>query len=190
MTPEELNACDSRLIIFRYYIAQAIYGFVPFLIANRFGVSMPKVKTFFEAVRANEGASLPIASAGFCWGGRHVLNLSHGLTSPDGKALIDVAFIAHPSGLDFPAEIEKVQKPLSLAIGTNDMMMPFPQVEQAKKIFEGMKEVETEVVIYEDAGHGFAIRADPNNEKQSAQSIEAEDQAVKWFKKHWENTKL
>lgn len=44
----------------------AMYGFMTFLFWNGFGSSWPKVKSFFEAIRNNEAASLGIGSAGFC----------------------------------------------------------------------------------------------------------------------------
>jgi hypothetical protein len=101
----------------RYHILQAIYGFVPFSVMNRFSISMPKVVSFMNDIRCNEGSGLPIAAAGFCWDGKHPFNLAHGPISDSNKILIDVAFTAHPSGLVIPDEIQAVRKPISLAIG-------------------------------------------------------------------------
>ena len=44
---------------------------------------------------------------------------------------------------------------------------------------------ECEVVVYEGATHGFAVRWDPKSERQQRQGEEAEEQAVRWFLKHF-----
>lgn len=61
-----------------YDIGCAMYGFLPFVIRNTFGKSMPKVTAFITAVRKEEGATLPIGAAGFCWRGPHAVNLGYG----------------------------------------------------------------------------------------------------------------
>lgn len=45
--------------------------------------------------------------------------------------------------------------------------------------------VEQEVVIYEGAGHGFSVRIDRTNPKQVEQAVKAEQQAIRWFSKHF-----
>lgn len=61
-------------------------------------------------------------------------------------------------------------------------------VNKIKKIFEGLQDVETEVIVYPGAGHGFSIRADHSMEDGQAvrQATEAEEQAVAWFKRSFE----
>ena len=74
-----------------------------------------------------------------------------------------------------------------MCIGDVDLMTPMKQVDQIKGILEKMKEeVESEVVVYEGATHGFAVRGDRGNEKQKRQGLEAEDQLVNWFLRHFE----
>lgn len=150
-----VNSLTSR----RYSALLIAYKFIPFLIKTRSGVSYPRVTSFMKAVRENEGASLPIAAAGFCWGGQHVMSLARGETASNGKPLVDACFTAHPSNLSIPADFEKTTKPVSIAIGDKDFVMPMKQIEQAKKIWAGKSDVETEIRVYPDALHGFAVRA-------------------------------
>jgi dienelactone hydrolase len=164
---------------------------IPFILFNRFGLSWPKVKPFFEAIRENEGLALPIGAAGFCWGGKHAVHLAHGHLASNDLPLVDAVFTGHPSMLVIPTEIEKIVKPISIAIGDRDMALSMSEVEKVKKALEVRKKegIESEVVVYEGAGHGFCVRADPKNEKCTKQSQDAEDQALSWFKKYFAKTK-
>jgi dienelactone hydrolase len=148
---------------------------------------MPKVRAFFEAVRCDEGQDVPIGAAGFCWGGKHTVNLAHGGLATNGKPLIDAAFSGHPSALDIPGELKDVVTPLSFAMAEKDMALSLAQVEQIRVALKETS-AEHEVVVYEGAGHGFCVRADLNNEKVMEQSIAAEEQAIKWFKKVFSET--
>ena len=171
----------------RYHILQALYGFLPFGLANAFPKSWPKVQPFFAAVRENEGASLPIGAAGFCWGGKHIMHLAEGMTAANGKPLVDAVFTAHPSNLEIPKEIEGVKQPISIANGDKDKVLSMPKLEEVKRILERKEDVKSEVVLYPGAGHGFGVRADPGNEKAVEHGIQAEDQAIKWFKQQFAN---
>jgi dienelactone hydrolase len=164
-----------------YYLGCVLAGAVPFMYSNRFGISWPKVQPFFEAVRCNEGKDLPMGAAGFCWGGKHTVNLAHGGLATNGKPFIDAGFTGHPSALNIPGELKDVVKPLSLALAEKDMSLSLAQVEQIRKALKESS-AEHEVIVYEGAGHGFCVRADLNNEKVMEQSIAAEEQAVNWFK--------
>lgn len=154
---------------------------IPFKYYNGFARSWPKVHTFFEAVRLNEGKDLPIGAAGFCWGGKHTVNLAHGSLATDDRPLIDAAFTGHPSNLDIPGELRDVVKPISFAMAEKDMVLSLAQVEQIRVALKETS-AEHEVVVFEGAGHGFCVRADLNNAKVMEQSIAAEEQAMKWFK--------
>jgi dipeptidyl aminopeptidase/acylaminoacyl peptidase len=82
-----------------------------------------------------------------------------------------------------------VKKPLAVAIGDNDKVLPLKQaheIEAALKVISGLK---SELVYYPGAGHGFAVRADPGNEKQSQQAKVAENQAVKFFSEAFQDVK-
>ncbi|EAL89907.2 hypothetical protein KXW98_001319 [Aspergillus fumigatus] len=168
-----------------YYIAGAMYTMIPFMYFNRFSKSWPIVKSFVAAVRQNEGAQLPIGAAGFCWGGKHTVNLAHGF-EVDGKPLINAGFTGHPSLLNIPGEIEKITIPVSFALGDLDVIVKKPQIEQIKKIMEGGEKV-GEVKVYYGASHGFCVRADRLLKDAEQQATEAEDQALDWFNRHFAN---
>ena len=65
------------------------------------------------------------------------------------------------------------------------MVLPPKSIEDLKKVFEGLPNVETDIKVYPGAGHGFAIRADHSVEDSQAvrQAAEAEEQAIAWFKR-------
>ncbi|EAW10344.1 dienelactone hydrolase family protein [Aspergillus clavatus NRRL 1] len=167
-----------------YYLSCAVSSMVPFMYSNRFSKAWPVVKSFFAAVRQNEGSGLPIGAAGFCWGGKYVVNLVHG-AEVDGKPLIDAGFTGHPSFLKIPEEIEKIRIPVSFAMGELDMVVKKPQVEQIQRIVDS-KGV-GEVRVYSGAGHGFCVRADHVLDNAEKQAAEAEDQALEWFNRHFAN---
>lgn len=178
---------DMRSNPDRYYVACLLYGMVPWRIANGFSVTMPIVKNFFSAVRKNEGEHLPIGAAGFCWGAKHVVNLAHGLATPDGKPLLDAAFTGHPSNIEIPAELESITKPISFALAEKDIQVKAKQIAQIKEVIARFPEAYGgEVKVYPGAGHGFCIRADVLKKDAEAQALEAEEQAITWFQKHFQ----
>lgn len=113
------------------------------------------------------------------------MNLAHDVKAPNGKPLVDAVYTAHPSNLSIPGEFEKVVRPTALGIGDEDIVMGMKSVNQVKDIWAKKPDVETEVKIYPGAGHGFAVRADPNTKDAVRQAGEAEEQAVAWFKKQF-----
>lgn len=171
------------------YIGYAIYYMAPFIWYCRFKDSMPKVQAFFEAVRDNESTqqNLPIASAGFCWGGQHVFALASGeyKSSKSGKVLCDAHFTAHPSNVKVPDEAKKVKLPLSIAAATRDKVMTLDQTRQVEAVLrekgskEGLKH--SGVVYYEGAGHGFGVRADPTDKDVVKHAEASIKQAIDFF---------
>lgn len=169
-----------------YDVAWAIYGFVPFLIQNRWGQAMPIVKSYFEAVR-EANPSLPIAASGFCWGGRHAIVLANGLRTPSGKLYSDANFAAHPSNVVMPDDFKGVTMPLSIAEGTEDFVFSLKEAQEAEAILREKKDKGVvkfaEVVYYEKAGHGFAVRADPDTKEAVEKAAQSVLQAVNFFDK-------
>lgn len=163
--------------------------FVPFLIRNRFSVCWPRVTGFLSQLQQHKEAGLPVGIAGFCWGGLHTVRLTHDtaeMKTSSGRALADAFFTAHPSSIDIAQDIGNVARPLSIAIGDDDGVMGIKQVREAESILENM-DVDTSVVIYPGAKHGFAVRAsraEPDS-KETRQAKEAEEQAIAWFKKQF-----
>ncbi|CCT73048.1 related to dienelactone hydrolase family protein [Fusarium fujikuroi] len=175
-----------------YYLFATMLDFVPFLIRNRFSVCWPRVTGFLSQLQQHKDAGLPVGIAGFCWGGLHTVRLTHDTAetkTSSGRALADAFFTAHPSSVDVAHDIGNVARPLSIAIGDDDGVMGIKQVRQAESILEG-RDVDTSVVVYPGAKHGFAVRAsraEPDS-KETRQAEEAEEQAIAWFKKYFEVT--
>ncbi|KAI3324190.1 dienelactone hydrolase family protein [Xylariaceae sp. AK1471] len=171
-----------------YHIVSLISVVIPAIVFNRFGKTFPIVKNFMESLRRNEAAHLPIGVTGYCWGGKHVVLLAEGLTI-DGKPLMDAGFTAHPSALSLFGEIEKIAVPVSFALGEKDNMISPKQAKQLEEIVlakpDGQK---GECQVYPGYGHGFACRVDVKNDDPKG-AVEAEDQALAWFEKHFERVK-
>ncbi|KAJ3539186.1 hypothetical protein NM208_g5590 [Fusarium decemcellulare] len=167
-----------------FHMVKALYGFVPFILQNYTSKSWPTVKSFFEQLRQAEQV-LPIGAAGFCWGGKHAVLLAQG-AEVDGKPLINVAFSGHPSFLDLPSDVEKITLPMSFAIGDKDNQVPLEKAQDVKAIVEAKEGSDKgEVRIYEDATHGFTLRAALEMENVAQKAAEAEAQAIDWFTKHF-----
>jgi len=173
------------LILAMYYTVRIMMGIIPQKIFARFSVSMPQVESFVTTLRENELANVPLGAAGYCWGGKHVVNLAYGKRVGSGKSLIDVAFVAHPSHLAIPDEIEKVKQPFSIAVGDNDLALKPPEVNQIKDILDRKENVRSDVTIYPGARHGFAVRSNPGVEKEKRQGEEAQEQAINCFSFHF-----
>ena len=156
---------------------------------------MPRVRAFLKSVRASTDARVGVA--GFCWGGKFAVLLcdSSAHSTDNGKSLIDCAFIAHPSNLSLPSDIDKVTLPLRICQGSEDFVLNMDGVRQIEGIF-AKKETELDqnergkfvISVVEGAKHGFAVRGDLGIEEEVKQGMVAEDQAVDWFQK-WLGTR-
>ncbi|RSL91421.1 hypothetical protein CEP52_014275 [Fusarium oligoseptatum] len=168
-----------------YNLFLTLWAVMPFIIRNRFGKTYPIVKNFFEKLRKSEGATLPVGVAGFCWGGKLAILLSHGV-EVDGKPIIDAAFTGHPSGLSFPGDFEKVTVPLSVAVGDIDSQFPLEMAEKMNNLVESKPgPTRGEIKIYPGAGHGFCVRASMEKDGLAEKASAAEDQAIAWFNTHF-----
>lgn len=151
---------------------------------------MPRIVSFLTSLRASTDDRIGVA--GFCWGGKFAVLLCDPATysTGDGKSLIDCAFVAHPSNLSLPTEIEKVTLPLRICQGSEDFVLGMDKVRQIEGIFAG-KERQLDqsekgkfvITVVEGAKHGFAVRGDLGVEEEVRQGMVAEDDAVTWFQK-------
>jgi dienelactone hydrolase len=198
---EKLDAPSSWFTTIFYkpfYILRAASLAIPFLIRNRISVAKPRVFNFVQALRTSPPPfptnSLKIAAAGFCWGGKYTVLLAQDTPSsrvvpysPPGtnalplSPLIDCAFMAHPSMLKVPEDINEISVPISIAVGENDQALG-KDVFVVKEILEVKKKGDHEVNILEGAKHGFGVRT-VDDKFQWECSAKAETQAVEWFKR-------
>ncbi|KAK5047826.1 hypothetical protein LTR84_006491 [Exophiala bonariae] len=177
-----------------YYFIKVVIDFVPHLIRNRFGVCWPRVTSFLRALREDKSTTLPVGIAGFCWGGLYPFILNHDrpdAKTKDGRPLADAFFAAHASSVTVPGDMEAITMNLSYAIGDDDAVMNMQQVRQLQEILARKENVDSEVVIYPGAQHGFAVRASRTepDAKETKQAEEAEKQAVAWFQRRFEAIK-
>ncbi|KAK4096864.1 hypothetical protein N658DRAFT_569648 [Parathielavia hyrcaniae] len=189
---------------------------------NRRGLAYPRIQAFMAALRASSTSTptTKIGVAGFCWGGLHAVLLTHDtppnkvfVASADGGGgggvgggdveypLVDCAFTAHPSLLAFPADLEAVAQPLSVANGEDDQWMGRDKMARLVEILGGKNaelaeappvgggggetasEGRHEAVVYPGAKHGFAVRGDPEDPMQRERGEQSEEQAVRWFRR-------
>ena len=95
------------------------------------------------------------------------------------QPLADAFFTAHPSNLTVPADIQQINRNISIANGDQDFVLNMKQVEQVKATLATMENVDSEFVLYPGAGHGFAVRGDKkSNVKVAEQAEDAEKQAI------------
>jgi dienelactone hydrolase len=177
---------------------ELIWGFGYFMLANDVKAAWPRVESFTKALRTDqETSNLPVGAAGFCWGGLYALKLTqedafYELQSSNAnqkvpkKPLVDAAFMAHPQPIPH-IDAEKVVQPISGAIGSKDWATSVERIGELRKILEtrAARGVHTEIITYDGAGHGFAIRYDPKNPNMATQAEQAQDQAVTWFKHYF-----
>jgi len=170
------------------HFAYLLRWFIPFMVYCRPAIASPRIFTFFKSLKDAEAEALPIGTAGFCWGARYVTQLCWDQTRTDaGKRLVDCGFIAHPSMLNYPGDINMVVLPLSCAAAEHDQQMSPDNAKQTREILVAKTAktkdsgVEHEFVFYDGAHHGFAVRADEGDEQEARQGNKAEEQAVNWF---------
>lgn len=201
MTLNDEIAAKSTSFLYRTFVLQPrrlfllISHYIPFAFSLRPPVIVARLRTYLSALKTDPPAPFPpgsssasgtgpkIGLAGFCWGGKYAFLLSHPPPT-GGENPVNVSFTAHPSLVSVPADITPVHVPLSLATGVTDEWMKREDIAECRRVLEAKGNCE--VRMYDGATHGFAVRGDPNDERQARFGMEAEDQAVAWYKKHFE----
>ncbi|KAF2112396.1 dienelactone hydrolase [Lophiotrema nucula] len=155
----------------------------PWLVKHREAVSKPIIDGFIREVKKIPGTD-KVGTIGFCWGGRYSILSAHSL---DPSLAIDAAYACHPSLVAIPADFDPISRPVSFALGDKDSLLGEKEIGQIKDIMEKKKSedgVQSEIVVYEDQVHGFALRGDWSSEKDKKAMDDAQKQGIEWFKKH------
>ena len=153
----------------------------PWLAKHRESVSEPIISGFVDTVRGTPGTD-KIGAIGFCWGGRYAILQAHGRKEGEIGG-VDAAYACHPSLLSIPADLSPVTKPTSVAVGEKDSLLDLKSVEQIREALEKTG-APTEVKIYQDQVHGFALRGDWSSDKDKQAMDDAEKQGIAWFQKY------
>lgn len=171
-----------------YHFARIASRYLPFARINTDDAVRSRLYPFLAALRKNEGRSLPLGAAGFCWGGYWCFQLASDPegVDVDGKrlALVDAVYTAHPSNMRVPEDVEAVSLPMSVAAGEIDARFPKDKVEVTREIWERKTREEGrkhELVWYEGCHHGWAIRGKKDDPVEGRKGLEAEEQALRWF---------
>jgi dienelactone hydrolase len=151
----------------------------PWLIKHREAVAKPIIDGFIREIRKTPGVDR-VGTIGFCWGGRYSILAAH---ETDPGIAVDAAYACHPSLVAIPGDFEPVRRPLSLALGAEDSLLGEKEIAQIKEIMQKKADVQSEVRVYEDQVHGFALRGDWSSEKDKKAMDDAEKQGIEWFKK-------
>jgi dienelactone hydrolase len=161
----------------------------PWLIKHREAVARPLIENFIRQVRLIPGTD-KVGAIGFCWGGRYAILAGQKEFSTGAGKGIDAAYACHPSLVSIPADFTDVNVPIAFALGDKDSLLGEKEVGQIQELMqkkrsgeEGAK-CESEVKIYHDQVHGFALRGDWSSEKDKKAMDDAEKQGIDWFNKY------
>ncbi|TFK91858.1 alpha/beta-hydrolase [Polyporus arcularius HHB13444] len=173
-----MNAHDpnesSRSFFKRYVLVPAsLFIMVPCVISN-IGSQVSRVTSIVSALRtAHPDAN--IGFVGFCFGGRFAISQNF---------QFDATVACHPSLVKFPAELDGIKGPFSLAVAATDRAFDAAKAKETERILKekGLKDIE--VVVYEGVSHGWAVRANLADEKQKQARDDAVKQVVGWFEKY------
>lgn len=170
-------------------VVRMMARFLPFALRTR--SIFPTVLAYARAIRSELPADAKLGAAGFCWGALQTTKLSAEPSVEGGdKPLLDAHFTAHPSGLKIPVDFvdatNKFHVPISVAVGEKDTILPKSSAEELEISLKqefGQDQSRCELIIYEECGHGFAVRADPRKTVENEAAKKAARQAVEWFKR-------
>jgi carboxymethylenebutenolidase len=121
-----------------------------------------------------------VAVVGFCWGGRQVwLYAAH---NPELKAAVasygPLSWLGRGDAPDITADLNV---PVLAFHGRLDSFIPSTQIE-AMKTKLAAAGVESKLIVYSDAGHGFFADYRPDHKRTAAEASWAE--AAGWLKEH------
>ncbi|EIW59430.1 alpha/beta-hydrolase [Trametes versicolor FP-101664 SS1] len=168
-------AALPKSLFTRYILTPAaLFLLVPFVLRN-LPHQISTLTAIAAAVRAAAPPTAKVGFAGFCWGGRFAISQN---------ALFDASVAAHPSLVKFPAELDGVKGPFSLAVAATDKDFDRGRAEETERILKGRGLKDVQVVIYDGVHHGWTTRANLADKVQRKARDDAVEQVVGWFEKY------
>ena len=152
-----------------------LWEFVPWFWNHRAVVTTPIVISFLQILRT-ENPDAKVGLAGFCWGGKYALIASQKKSSD--TPLAEAVFVGHPSFLSVPADVEKPNAPVSLAVASTDIIFSPKSAEKVEKLWKDDPDYKYEMKIYDGASHGFCVRGDMRDEKQKEHMTQSCEQVI------------
>lgn len=130
--------------------------------------------SIIEAIKS-KGVS-KIGAAGFCWGGKVVVNLTK-------HACIQAAVLLHPSLVTFD-DIQEVKVPISILGAEIDEHCPPELLKQFEEVLDSKSEVDSFVKIFPGVAHGWSVRYKDEDETAVKSAEEAHRDLLDWFVKY------
>jgi dienelactone hydrolase len=97
---------------------------------------------------------------------------------------INVGFIAHPSFVE-SEELAAITGPLSIAAAELDDLFTVEKRHESEAILSKSKQ-DFQINLFSGVHHGFAVKGDMKDKRQLFAKEQAFNQAVSWFKRHFE----
>ncbi|KAI3643064.1 hypothetical protein MP228_012619 [Amoeboaphelidium protococcarum] len=134
----------------------------------------PVVQSFILATQ--QKGYTKIAVAGFCFGGLHAVT-SVGPVSETVKCIVST----HPAKWNHPHDLEQVKCPLLVQFPSKDFQWSSSDMLSVKEMLN-TRTNNSRVSTYDGVEHGWAIRANPNNQKAMKAQQDALKEAVDFVK--------
>ncbi|KAJ4789522.1 alpha/beta-Hydrolases superfamily protein [Rhynchospora pubera] len=133
-----------------------------------------EAKPVIQALR--EKGFSAIGSAGFCWGGKVVVELAK-------YDYINAAVSLHPAPLTND-DIREVKCPISILGAEVDRSNSPEAIKQFAGILSTKPEVHSHVKIYPGTEHGWSVRYDVNDKQAVEKAEEAQKDLLDWLVKY------
>ncbi|PWY90183.1 endo-1,3-1,4-beta-D-glucanase [Aspergillus heteromorphus CBS 117.55] len=150
---------------------RAAFDIPAFIARNTKEQRFPEI---LACARALKDAYPKVGAIGFCYGGWAVFQLA-----AHGTELLSCISTAHPTFLS-EAEIAACRTPAQILAPEHDQYLTPELKEYCNRVIPSLG-VPYEYVYFPGMSHGFATRANLNNELQKAELARAKRAAVHWF---------
>jgi len=148
------------------------YDFSTFMSRNSKEIRYPRIVSIAKELKQNHGVK-KLAAIGFCYGGWGTAKLA-------GDQLVDGAAFAHPSRIEFPADIENIKTPTLFLMAETDEQFP-PKIHEETKAILAKKPFPFTFNFYPKVSHGFAVRGNSDDPVVKQAAEDAAKAAVNFF---------